>query len=255
MEINLLPGERLDDLLIDDLKIIQKEREFCFSLDAILLAHFASVRQGCAAVDLGAGTGVLGLLLVARGAANVVGVELSSHMMEMAQRSADLNGLNEQLSFLCCDVREIKQSSLASGQWDLVVSNPPYRKPGHGFISPTNGVAAAKHELKGTLRDFIAAARYLIKYRGRLAMVHLPERTAEVLKEMSDAGIEPKRLQLVYPAPGKRPKLLLVEGVRGGSPGIDALPPLFVYGADGRYSPEIMAFYPKDCRVGEHDSD
>lgn len=246
----LLPGERLDDLLIKGLKIIQRETEFCFSLDSVLLAHFATVRPGVAAVDLGAGTGVLGLLLIALGADSVTGIEINDTMAAMAGRSARINGLAERLRLICADVRDIQKTSLPSGEYELVIANPPYRLMGGGFVSPNDKVALARHEIAGSLRDFVAAARFLVKYRGRFAMVHLPERMAEILKVMSDADIEPKRLQLVYPAPGKKPKFLLVEGVRGGKPGVDVLPPLFVYGPDGKYSREIMAYYQSQSPEG-----
>lgn len=238
----LRPGERLDDLLIKNLKIIQHEEEFCFSLDAVLLAHFATVRPGVRAVDLGAGTGVLGLLLVARNAGQVTGIEISPAMADMAARSAMLNGLDGQLEFFCQDVRELSALP-AAGQWELVVSNPPYRPVGGGYISPNAKVAVARHEVSGSLHDFIAAARHLVKYRGRFAMVHLPERLAEIARAMSEAGLEPKRLQLVYPSPGRKPKFLLVEGIRGGRPGLEVLPPLFIYDENGAYSREIMAYY------------
>jgi tRNA1(Val) A37 N6-methylase TrmN6 len=100
--------------------------------------------------------------------------------------------------------------------------------------------------LTATLADVIAAARYLVKYRGRFALVHLPERMAEILKAMTDAGLEPKRLRLVHPYPDKKPKFLLVEGVRGARPGLEVLPPLFVYSAPGEYSREIMEYYQVD---------
>ena len=245
----LRPGERLDDLLIGNLKVIQQAGEFCFSLDAVLLAHFAFLRPGAAAVDLGAGTGALGLLLIARGAGSVTGIEINAATADMAQRSALLNGLAERLTIVRGDVRDVPQL-LPGGQWELVVANPPYRSVGSGLISPCGPVAAARHELFAGLDDFVAAARFLVKYRGRFAMVHLPERMAGILKRLSDAGLEPKRLQLVYPAIGKKPKFLLVEGVRGGRPGLDVLPPLFVYGPDGGYSPEIMAYYRSEAAQG-----
>ncbi|MDR3559892.1 MAG: methyltransferase [Negativicutes bacterium] len=235
-------GERLDDLLIGNLKIIQNEQEFCFSLDAVLLAHFATVRPGVTAVDLGAGTGVLGLLLLARGAGSVTGVEINPALADMAGRSAGFNGLAERLHFICADIRQIN-TYFCGGREELVIANPPYRPVGGGLISPNGRVAVARHEVIGDLAAFIAAARFLVKYRGRFAMVHLPERLAEILKGMSEAGLEPKRLQLVYPRPGRKPKLVLVEGVRGGKPGLDVLPPLFVCGSDGGYSQEIQAYY------------
>lgn len=238
------PGERIDDLLINNLKIIQHEREFRFSLDAILLAHFATVRPGAAVVDLGTGTGVIGLLLTALGAGRVTGVEINPQMAELAQRSVQLNKLEHQVGIIHADFRQLK-GVLPSGQWELVVANPPYRPIGRGLINPSDAVASARHEITADLADVVQAARYLVKYRGRFAMIHIPERMVEVLSAMSRAGIEPKRLRLVYPAADKKPKLMLVEGVRGAKSGLDVLPPLVVYDKQGDYTAEIRAYYPE----------
>ncbi len=235
--------ERIDDLLIGQLKVIQHEKEFCFSLDAILLSHFATVRPGAKAVDLGTGTGVIALLLTARGAAHVTGLELSQAMADMAARSVLLNQLDEKVKIIQGDLCKIKDI-LPSEGYDLVVSNPPYRPVGGGYVSPNDNVARAKHEVTATLKDVVGAARYLLKYRrGRFAMVHLPERMAEILTAMSQAGIEPKLLQLVYSSIDKKPTMLLVEGVKGASPGLTILPPLVVYKPDGSYSDEIAKYY------------
>lgn len=242
MDKLLLPGERLDDLMIHGLKIIQQENEFCFSLDAVLLSHFAFVRQGASVVDLGAGTGVIGFLLIARGAGQVVGLEISPAMAQMAARSVALNGLTEQMRVIVGDFRQINRL-LPGGTAELVVSNPPYRALGGGYINPNDKVARARHEITANLDDVIAAARYLVKYRGRFTMVHLPERMAEILKKMSDAGLEPKRLRLVYPNLSQKPNMLLVEGIRGAKPGLEVLPPLLVYKPDGSYCEEIRAYY------------
>lgn len=235
--------ERVDDLLIGELRVIQHEQEFCFSLDAILLSHFVTVKPGIKAVDLGTGTGVIALLLAARGAEHVTGLELSQTMADMATRSVLLNQLNEQVEIIQGDLCKIKHI-LPSEGYDLVVSNPPYRPVGGGYISPNDNVARAKHEVTATLQDVVDAARYLLKYRrGRFAMVHLPERMAEILTTMTQAGIEPKLLQLVYSSLDKKPTMLLVEGVKGAKPGLEVLPPLVIYKADGSYSDEIMQFY------------
>lgn len=241
-EYPLNPGERLDDLQIKDLKIIQHEAEFCFSLDAVLLAHFATLKPGMSVVDLGTGTGVISLLLVARGAGRITGIELNETMADMAARSVRLNGLDRQIQIRQGDFRKLK-GMLPAGEAGMVISNPPYRPLGGGFLNPRDNVAMARHEVTANLQDVVAAARYLVKFRGRFAMVHLPERMAEILKTMSNAGIEPKRLQLVYPAVKRKPTMLLVEGVRGANPGLDVLPPLVVYNSDGSYSEEILEYY------------
>lgn len=242
-EVVIGPEERVDDLIIDQLKVIQHEKEFCFSLDAILLSHFATVKPDIKAVDLGTGTGVIALLLAARGAQHVTGVELSPSMADMAKRSVTLNKLKEKVAIIQGDLCKVKDI-LPSDNYDLVVSNPPYRPVGGGYVSPNDKVAQAKHEVTATLNDVVNAARYLLKYRrGRFAMVHLPERMAEILTAMNHAGIEPKRLQLVYSSIAKKPTMLLVEGIRGAKPGLEVLPPLVVYKPDGSYSNEIMQYY------------
>lgn len=239
---SLLHGERVDDLLIGQLKIIQNQSEFCFSLDAILLAHFATVRPGARVVDLGTGTGVIALLLAARGAGHVAGLEFSQSMAAMATRSVMLNNLQDKVEIVQGDLCKIKEY-LPAGHYDVVVSNPPYRIVGGGFISPNDKVAMAKHEVTATLQDVVNAAKYLVKTRGRFAMVHLPERMSEILVAMSQAGLEPKRLQLVHSTMNQKPKMLLVEGIRAGKPGLEVLPPLCVYKADGSYSDEIQKYY------------
>lgn len=241
-KVPLYPGERVDDLIINNLRVIQHPDAFCFSIDSIVLAHFATVRTGATAVDLGAGTGVIGLLLVARGAGRVVGVEIDSAAAERAQRSVQLNGLTKQMAVVAADLRRLK-GVLPAGAWDLVVANPPYRPVGDGRISPRTTVAAARHELTASLADVVAAARYLVKYRGRFAMVHLPERLTEIINALSGAGLEPKRLRFVHPFVDKSPVLVLVEAVRGARPGLEVMPPLIVYGPDGRYSPQILEYY------------
>ncbi|MBP2636742.1 MAG: yfiC [Firmicutes bacterium] len=244
-KVQLMSGERVDDLVINNLKLIQHPEEFCFSLDAVLLAHFASVRQNGTAIDLGTGTGVIGLLLLARGARVVTGIEINAAMADRAGRSARLNGLADRLHIINGDLRQV-QELLPGGGFELVVSNPPYRPVGGGFLNPNDRVAMARHELTASLTDVVAAARHLVKYRGRFAMVHLPERLAEIMLAMCQAGIEPKRLQFVYPRVDKKPNMVLVEGVRGAKPGVEVLPPLLVYTADGIYSEDIMKLYEQD---------
>lgn len=236
------PEERLDDLLIDGMKIIQHPGEFRFTLDAVLLAFFASVKQGGNAVDLGTGTGVIALLLASRGCAQVEGVEINPRLADMASRTVAGNDLAERVRIHHGDMRAVK-GILPSGRWELVVCNPPYRSLGSGLASPNQDRARACHEVAATLEDVLQAARYLVKYRGRVALCQLPERAVDVLAAMRAVDIEPKRLRWVHPRLDRGPSLFLVEGIRGAKPGLEVLPPLVVYTPDGRYTDEILGYY------------
>lgn len=243
--MKLLAGERLDKLFFCGYQIIQHEAEFAFSLDAVLLAHFAKVRLDCQAIDLGTGTGVIALLLAARGAQAITGLEVNTRMVGLAQRSVDLNHLGDKIRILEADYRYPRRllSLLPAGSADLVVANPPYRVVGTGVQNAKKSVALARHELSAALADVIAAAAFWVKYRGRFAMVHLPERMTEILCLMNQNGLEPKRLRLIYPALDKPANMLLVEGVRGGKAGLEVMSPLIVHNTDGSYSDEIKGLY------------
>ena len=101
---DLEPGERLDELGVRNWRIIQREDEFRFSLDAVLLAHFATIRPRARVVDLGCGGGAVALFLLARGVDAVSGLELNPRLADMAGRTAALNGVAGQLSIVCGDV-------------------------------------------------------------------------------------------------------------------------------------------------------
>lgn len=239
----LEPGERLDSLGVGDWRIIQHDEEFRFSIDAVILAHFATVKPGCRAADLGTGAGAAALYLLARGCASVTGFELSERLASMASRTAAFNGLAERFRIVNGDIRDIKALS-APGALDLVVANPPYRLPGSGHISPKEGRARACHEMDAKLDDFARAAAFLLKTRGRMAMIHLPERLPDLFAAVRAAGLEPKRMRMVQALPDGSPKMVLVESVRGARPGgLKVLPSLVLYRQPGIYSDEIKDYY------------
>ena len=234
--------ERLDDLLKSGRKIIQNEREFCFSLDAVLLAHFPRLRRRQRVLDLGTGTGVMPLLIVDE-TAHVDAVEISPVMAELAERNVRLNGLQERITVRQGDYRSIREL-YAAESFDLVLANPPYRPVAHGQANLLEGVARARHEVTATLEDVVRAARYALRFHGRFAMVHLPERLGEILVALHENQMEAKRLQFVQPRAGRAPNMMLIEAVVGANPGgLRVLPPLIVHAADGGYTEAVLEYY------------
>jgi tRNA1(Val) A37 N6-methylase TrmN6 len=160
----------------------------------------------------------------------------------MAQRTAVMNDLADRMQTVCGDVNQIRSHFPAAG-FDLVTANPPYRLPSAGRVSPTAGVAMARHESTSGLGGFVQAAAYLLRFRGRLAMIHLPERLADLCVEMRNAGLEPKRLRLVHPFSDRAPRMLLIEAVKGGRAGLSVMPPLVIYQSRDVYHPEVLSYY------------
>jgi len=241
----LLEGERLDDLVRGGLRIIQSPSAFCFSMDAVLLANFATVKKGDRVVDLGTGTGVIPLIISTRNRVKkIIGLEIQSDSVERARRSIKGNRLEHLIEIIQGDICEA-EILLGIGNFDLVTSNPPYLPVGRGVRNNAGPIAIARHEVLCSLADVILAASRLVKYGGRVAMVHRPDRLSDLVVQMSKYQLKPRRLQLVYPAPHKKPNMVLIEAQLGGSPELVILEPFFVYDERGRYTQQFWnTYYP-----------
>lgn len=241
--VELLPGERIDDLIRNDLKIIQSKEGFCFSIDAVLLAHFATLKEGDKVIDLGTGGGAIPLLLTTRDVnIRITGVEIQAKVAAMATRSVLLNKLEGQIQIIQKDIKELP-GLFSPGIFDLVITNPPYMPAGSGLPSEGDIVAISKHEIKCTLEDVIRTGSKLLNPKGRFAMVHRPDRLTDIICTLRNYHLEPKRLQVVHPSLGKKPSILLVEAIKDGQPGIRVLEPLFVHHSNGDYTEELLKIY------------
>lgn len=238
--------ERQDDLRWRGLKIIQNPDWFCFSIDAVLLAYFVTLKSGDQAADLGTGTGVIPLLLAARSRQiHTLGLEIHPQVVEMAQRTVLLNQLDNLIEIRQGDIKTASQE-VGRGKMNLVTCNPPYAKTCSGKVSGCSLKASARTEILCQLEDVIREGAALLNSDGRLALVHRPTRLTDILTLMRQYGVEPKRLRLVCPLPGKEPNLVLVEGIRHGRHSLAVEPPLFVYQRPKQYSAEMERIFRGD---------
>ena len=230
-DIALNPGERLDDLERNGLRIIQRPDRFCFGMDAVLLSGFAWIREGEDTIDLGTGNGILPLLLSAKTEGRTfTGLEIQDESAELAERSVRLNGLTDRIFIRKGDIKEAAEL-FGAASFDVVVTNPPYMKGDHGLTNPDDAKAIARHEICCTLDDILRVSRRLLKEGGRFFMVHRPSRLADILCLMRQYKIEPKRLRMVHPSASKAANLLLIEGAKCGGRELKLMPPLYVYNA------------------------
>lgn len=244
-KIFLRPGERVDDLQRDGLKLIQNPSYFCFGMDAVLLSAFARVKKGGLCLDLGCGNGVIPILLSGRTQGrHFTGLELQADVAEMASRSVALNGISDRVEIVTGDIRE-SVSIFGASVFDVVTANPPYLPYSHGLVSETGHKAIARHELHGTLTELLENATKLLKPGGHFYMVHRPFRLAEIISAMVSLKLEPKRMRLVYPYLDKEPNMVLIEGVRGGNARLAVEKPLIVYERENVYTDEVRQLYDK----------
>jgi len=242
-QITLKADEAIEDLLQGNLKIIQKKSGYRFSIDAVLLANFAAIKKGERVVDIGTGSGVIPLILAFRHkACDITGLELDASAADMAARSVEMNKLSGRISITQEDIREIKKT-FHPETFGSALANPPYGKLDTGRINPNEQVAAARHEVAGGLDDFLGAASYLLKYKGRLSIIYPARRLADVIAGMRSFNLEPKRMQMVYSREGEGACLVLVEGVKGGGVEMEVMKPLYIYARDGSYTSAVEEMY------------
>jgi tRNA1(Val) A37 N6-methylase TrmN6 len=211
--------------------------------DTFLLSSLPRLKPGLRVCDLGCGTGLLSLLLLQRQSGlSVTGIELQPEAVRLAERSAVENELTDRLSFHCADLRDLRPL-FPSGSFDLVVCNPPYYPPASGRTARDDAIRTARAEVSCTLEDVCRTASYLLRWGGSICLVHKPERLTDILTLLRQSGLEPKRLRLVCRTAAAAPSLLLVEGRRGGRPGLAIEAPLLLENADGGPSTEVDAIY------------
>jgi len=224
-------NETIDSFLNGKLQIIQSRQGYRFSVDALLLAEFVSVRSEDVVVDLGAGCGIISLFLAVKGKAGfIVGIELQEELASQAQRNIVLNKLEKKIAIIRGDLRHLP---IGPAFAHIVVCNPPYRRQKSGRINPDFIKATARHELSTKVDDILFAGKALLKPGGRLALIYPANRLAEIFAKMRIQDIEPKRLQIVFPNSYSHAKLAMIEGRLRGKSGIKILPPLF---GQGRFS-------------------
>jgi tRNA1(Val) A37 N6-methylase TrmN6 len=215
------------------------------STDTFLLGAFPRLRRGMTVCELGAGTGLLSLLLLAREPElTVTGVELQPQACALFRRTAEENGLQGRMHCLEGDLR---QGLLPPGRFRLAVANPPYFPPDAGAVAPDAARRTARAETDCTLAQLCAAAARALTWGGSFCLVHRPDRLADVLEELRRVRLEPKRLRFVHHTAAARPSLFLLEARLGGGVGLTVEPPLLLlHGPDGGETEDVRRAYFRD---------
>ena len=238
--VQLYDDERFDFLLAKgSMKIIQSPSVFSFSLDAVLLAHFAYVPINRGTIlDLCTGNGVIPLLLSTRSNVQITGVEIQNKLVNMAKRSIEYNDLSDQISIIHGDLKEM-QPILGHSSFDAITCNPPYFQTTDKSEQNKNEYfTIARHEITCTLEDVVKACKLHVRPGGKVAMVHRPGRLVDLITLFRKYKLEPKRIQFIYSKEGREANMVLIEGVRDGKADLKVLPPIYIFNEDNTYTKE-----------------
>lgn len=219
----------LSTFLNEKCRFYQFKDGFRFGTDTFLLADFVRIKGREKIADLGTGCGVIPILLLLKyRELSAVGIDVAEENVKLARENAKINGVEDRFEVLKLNVKDVKKE-FKPQSFDVVVTNPPFIEVGKGFVSKGDLRALARQEIEAKLEDFISAAGYLLKNKGRFYLLLPLHRFVDAVVLMREKKIEPKRLKFIYPCFGKEANLFLIEGVKGGGKGITVEPPLVVY--------------------------
>ncbi len=229
-------------LAYKNFRIIQRKDMFNFSLDTVLLSHFCTINQNTKkVVDFGTNNAAIPLLLSMRTKAHIEGIEIQEEACIIANKNVNINQLDQQIKIVNQDIKDYVKNVK---NIDLVVCNPPFFKVDENSnLNESMYLQIARHEIKISLEEIISSAAKILKYKGRFAIVHRPERLMDIIMYMKKYRIEPKRIQFVYPKKNKECNTILIEGMYQGKSGLTILPPLFAHEDNGEYSNEIKKLF------------
>ncbi|NLK62951.1 MAG: tRNA1(Val) (adenine(37)-N6)-methyltransferase [Fusobacteria bacterium] len=236
----------IDFLNMKNLKIIQRNDHFNFSLDSVLVANFATINRNIKnIIDLGTGNAAIPLILSRRSTANITGIEIQKSSYFLAKKNIKLNNLDNRINVINNDIKNIK-NLYRLGSFDLVISNPPFYLEKE--IQETNNkknefLLTARHELLITLEDIINNGSYLLREKGYFTLVHRVERLEEIFYYFKKYNIAVKRIQFIYSNLNKRSKIVLIEGVKNGKQGVIILPPFVTHDENNNYSINLLEIF------------
>ena len=222
----------------DSLRLKQLSEGLKFGTDALLLASFIRRMPAKDAVEYGAGSGVISLLLAVRNKfRSLTAVEIQPDYAALVRENAEENGLSGKVSAICADIREYRAET------DVIFTNPPYMKSGSGYRNNDDGKYIARHEVFGDIGDFCRSAARNLKYGGLFYTVYRPDRLTDLFVALRESKLEPKRILFAAATADHAPSLVLIEAKKGASPGAVVLPVLHLTGPDGTDTETMKRIY------------
>lgn len=239
--IDLKDGERIEDLQLRNLRIIQQVNAFRYGMDAVILADFANIKTNMRVCDLGAGSGILSFLLTGRAEGLLIdAVEIDGEAADRMSRSVQLNGLEDSIRVYTGDIREAFR--FLPRKYDMVICNPPYHEESHAlFMKPQE--CDARSETGCSYSDVAFAASRVLRNRGRFLTMCPARRMFDMTYALQSQNIHIKRQRFVRSFAEREPYLCLLEGMLQGKPGVKIEPSLIVYEKQGVHTTEILKMY------------
>lgn len=235
----------INDLLnYKNMKIVQDDECFNFSLDSVLLPNFVTIHNNTKKIlDLGTGNAPIPMILTTMTDAEIYGIELQKEIYEMAEESIKMNNLQDRIKIINDNMKNLDKY-FEPNSFDIILCNPPYFKLNEkSNINDNIQKTIARHEKEITLEEIVKIAKKYLNNNGTFAIVHRTDRLIEIIEEFRKNNIEPKRIRLIYPKENTESNMVLIEGRKNGNVGLKFLSPLIAHKENGEYTDEVKKMF------------
>jgi tRNA1Val (adenine37-N6)-methyltransferase len=177
--------------------------------DGVLIGAWADVSQASTIIDIGAGSGLISLMLAQRNArAAITAIELDAAATEDCRRNFAASPWSNRLTAINADFSAYKPS----GAVDLIVSNPPFFT--EALRSPSALRAQARHEASLSPTSLIAYAAQVLAESGMLAMITPCTDADNILYRAEMAHLKLRRYTEISMRTGDEPTRILWQFCR-----------------------------------------
>ncbi|MFT5698625.1 MAG: tRNA1Val (adenine37-N6)-methyltransferase [Desulforhopalus sp.] len=241
----------INSLFDGELVCCQHREGYRFSIDAVLLAHFISVKKNDRVLDLGTGSGIISLILLYRYKdiiSECSGVEIQQSLFDLATNNIEINHFEDKNKIFHCDIKSLKNYCLPE-VYDKIICNPPFYPQHTGRISTNIEASVARHQTTAGVGDFLEGAAYAVKNHGSAYFIYPAELLADFLTRSSQFKLEAKQLRFIYSYPGaeKDAQLVLIKCTKNGGKGLSVSDPLYIYTKkNGSHPAEVESYYKKN---------
>lgn len=216
-----------------NIKMIHVPKSYSFGIDSILLSNFAKMKKDKSLIDIGAGSGILSLACNYYYKLNkVYSIEIQEEKANLIQKNLELNSISN-IEVINDDLNKCK---FDENSVDYIISNPPYYKKGHNIENDDYEFLVSRQEIAMTLKDIFDFSNKVLKDKGKLYMIHKPERLVDLVRESGNLKL--KRVQFVQSHIKSKPVFILVEFIKNANEGLKFEDTLVIY-EDGKYSSEV----------------
>ncbi|WP_187648464.1 tRNA1(Val) (adenine(37)-N6)-methyltransferase [Nitrosophilus labii] len=218
--------------------IYQPSDGYCYNSDTIFLYDFLrNFKIKGNILDIGSGSGVLGLLVARDFPVNLSAVEKQDKMVFFTNLNAKVNGID--IDVKVGDFQNIEFEK----KFDFLISNPPFYHE-NVIRSKKEEIDISRYVMYLPLEDMLKKTNKILKPKGALIFCYDAKQLQRLISLLSKYKFTVEAIKFIHPKKDKEANLVMIYAKKSSKSLCKVFPPLIVF-EDGEYTKEAMKAFEK----------